>query len=228
MANKTSVRKPEEPAAARDARNEAGGRGLPAGAEARPGAARCHGLLQRHVLRAGRRAARRRCKTLIDQVDDNVFLAKLAVYSRERAYHEGHAGGLLLALSKRDPALFRKVFDRVVDNGRALRTLFQMVRSGQFGRKSLSYSLQRAFQRWLNAASVEQAAVGFDRQRSEPARRAAPGSADAGGQRPACAVRLADRQAGREVGTGHRGRSAGGGHGAGCFPQGGDGRGAGR
>ena len=32
--------------------------------------------------------------------------------------------------------------------------LFQMIRSGRFGRKSLSYALQRAFQRWLNGASV--------------------------------------------------------------------------
>jgi isocitrate/isopropylmalate dehydrogenase len=47
-----------------------------------------------------------------------------------------------------------RVFDRVVDNGRVLRTVFQMTRSGQFGRKSLSSSLQRAFQRWLNEASV--------------------------------------------------------------------------
>ncbi len=118
---------------------------------------------------------------------------------------------LLLVLSKRDPALFRKAFDRVVDNGRVLRTLFQMVRSGQFGRKSLSYSLQRAFQRWLNDGQRGEAAVGVDRQRSEPARRAAPGPADAAGQRAAGAVRLADRQAGREVGAGHGGRPAGGG-----------------
>ena len=61
---------------------------------------------------------------------------------------------LLVVLSKRDTALFHRVFDRVVDNGRVLRTLFQMIRSGQFGRTSLSSSLQRAFQRWLNEASV--------------------------------------------------------------------------
>ena len=53
-----------------------------------------------------------------------------------------------------------RVFDRVVDNGRVLRTVFQMIRSGQFknkagkGRVGLSSSLQRAFQRWLNTASV--------------------------------------------------------------------------
>src|SRR2546421_12954625 len=33
------------------------------------------------------------------------------------------------------------------------RTLFQMIRSGQFGRKSLSHAPQRAFQRWLNQAN---------------------------------------------------------------------------
>lgn len=92
--------------------------------------------------------------TLADQVDDNVFLAKLAVYSRERAYIKDMPAALLALLSKRDRALFHRAFDRVVDNGRVLRTLFQMIRSGQFGRKSLSYSLQRAFQRWFNGASV--------------------------------------------------------------------------
>ncbi len=41
----------------------------------------------------------------------------------------------------------------------------QFVRSGQFGRKGLSYSLQRAVQRWLNSASVEKllsASIGND------------------------------------------------------------------
>jgi 60 kDa SS-A/Ro ribonucleoprotein len=93
--------------------------------------------------------------TLIDQIADNTFLAKLAVYSRERAMMKDMPVALLVALSKRDPALFRKAFDRVVDNGRTLRTLVQFVRSGQFGRKSLSYALQRAVQRWLNSASIE-------------------------------------------------------------------------
>jgi hypothetical protein len=61
---------------------------------------------------------------------------------------------LLVVLSKRDNELLHRAFDRVVDNGRVLRTMFQMIRSGQFGRTSLSSSLQRAFQRWLNEASV--------------------------------------------------------------------------
>jgi 60 kDa SS-A/Ro ribonucleoprotein len=94
-------------------------------------------------------------RVLIAQVNDNQFLAKLAVYSRERAFMKDMPAALVLSLATRDTALMQKVFDRVIDNGRVLRTLFQMIRSGQFGKKSLSGSLQRAFQRWLNTASVE-------------------------------------------------------------------------
>lgn len=104
-------------------------------------------------------------RALIDQVDDSLFLAKLAVYSRERAYMKDMPAALLLVLAQRDSKLFHRAFDRVVDNGRVLRTLFQMLRSGQFGRKSLSSSLQRAFQRWLNKASVSvllSASIGND------------------------------------------------------------------
>ena len=104
-------------------------------------------------------------RALIAQVNDNLFLAKLAVYSRERAFMKDMPVALLLSLASRDTVLMHKVFDRVVDNGRTLRTLFQMIRSGQFGRKSLSGSLQRAFNRWLNAASVDKllsASIGHD------------------------------------------------------------------
>lgn len=118
---------------------------------------------------------------LVGQVDDNVFLAKLAVYSRERAFMKDMPAALLLILSKRDPALFQRVFDRVVDNGRVLRTLFQIVRSGQFGRKSLSYSLQRAFQRWLNQAGVGRllaASIGNDPSLRDVLRLARPTPTD--------------------------------------------------
>ncbi|MFO0428607.1 MAG: TROVE domain-containing protein [Planctomyces sp.] len=104
-------------------------------------------------------------KSLIAQVNDNVFLAKLAVYSRERAFMKDMPAALTATLATRDTELFHKVFDRVIDNGRVLRTLFQMIRSGQFGKKSLSSSLQRAFQRWLNTASPEKllsASIGHD------------------------------------------------------------------
>ena len=102
---------------------------------------------------------------LIDEVDDNQYLAKLALYAREKAFMKDIPAALLVALSVRDTELMHRVFDRVVDNGRVLRTVFQMIRSGQFkrntvkneagrGRVGLSSSVQRAFQHWLNTASV--------------------------------------------------------------------------
>ena len=97
---------------------------------------------------------------LIDEVDDNQYLAKLALYAREKAFMKDMPAALLVALSVRDTELMHRVFDRVVDNGRVLRTVFQMIRSGQFknkagkGRVGLSSSVQRAFQCWLNTASV--------------------------------------------------------------------------
>ncbi len=116
-------------------------------------------------------------RTLIGQVNDNVFLAKLAVYSRERAYMKDMPAALLAVLSTKDTQLLHQVFDRVVDNGRVLRTLFQMIRSGQFGRSSLSSSLQRAFQRWLNEASVGRllsASIGQDPSLRDVLRMARP------------------------------------------------------
>ena len=122
-------------------------------------------------------------KSLITQVNDNVFLAKLAIYSRERAYLKDMPAALAATLAARDTVLFHKVFDRVVDNGRVLRTLFQMIRSGQFGKKSLSSSLQRAFQRWLNTASPEKllsASIGHDPSLRDILRLARPTPVDNG------------------------------------------------
>ena len=109
-----------------------------------------------------------RSKTLV--TNSSVFLTNIrstagSEYNRERAYMKDMPAALLLALARRDSKLFHRTFDRVVDNGRVLRTLFQMLRSGQFGRKSLSSSLQRAFQRWLNKASINvllSASIGND------------------------------------------------------------------
>jgi 60 kDa SS-A/Ro ribonucleoprotein len=118
---------------------------------------------------------------LAAEVDDNVYLAKLAVYSRERAFMKDMPAALLLILAKREPALFQCVFERVVNNGRVLRTLLQMIRSGQFGRKGLSSSLQRAFQRWLNRASVSKllaASIGNDPSLRDVLRLARPTPVD--------------------------------------------------
>lgn len=120
-------------------------------------------------------------KSLVGQVNDNAFLAKLAIYSREHAYLKDMPAALTATLAARDTVLFQRVFDRVIDNGRVLRTLFQMIRSGQFGKKSLSSSLQRAFQRWLNTASPEKllsASIGHDPSLRDILRMARPTPSD--------------------------------------------------
>mgnify|MGYP000875711492 CR=1 FL=1 len=103
--------------------------------------------------------------TLCEQVPENEFIAKLALYSREKAFLKDMPVALLLILSRRDASLFHRVFERIVDNGQVLRSFIQMLRSGQFGRKSLSYSLQKEVQRWFNRGKVHRlitATIGND------------------------------------------------------------------
>lgn len=180
MANKNLFASATSTLPRADARNEAGGlayRLTPKHALAQLAATGCfNGVF--YTSAEDQLAAFR---GLIDQVDDNTYLAKLALYSRQKAFMKDMPAALLLVLSRRDPALFRQIFDRVIDNGRVLRTLFQMIRSGQFGRRSLSYALQRAFQRWLNSASVGQllsASIGNDPSLCDVLRLARPTPAD--------------------------------------------------
>jgi len=175
MANKTLFQLPRA-----DAVNEAGGRAYrltPKHALAQLAATGCFN----GVYYAEADGQLDMLLALAAQVDDNLFLARLAVYSRERALMKDMPAALLLVLSLRDRALFHRAFDRVVDNGRVLRTLFQMLRSGRFGRKGMSYSVQRAFQRWLNTASVGRllsAAIGHDPSLRDVLRLARPTPAD--------------------------------------------------
>jgi len=82
-------------------------------------------------------------------------LAKLAIWGRHNAYmKDTPAACVMRLLSRNNMDLFHKVFDKVIDNGRMLRNAFQMLRSGVFGRRSMGYSVQRAFQRWFNEKPV--------------------------------------------------------------------------
>ena len=164
MANRTLFSSTKSKLPRTDAWNEAGGRAYrltPKHALAQLAATGCFN----GTYYAAAESQLDTLRSLVGQVDDNVFLAKLAVYARERAFMKDMPAALLVVLSTRDTELTHRVFDRVVDNGRVLRTVFQMVRSGQFGRKGLSSSLRRAFQRWLNEASVGKllsASIGHD------------------------------------------------------------------
>ncbi|MDX8354933.1 RNA-binding protein [Cognatiyoonia sp. IB215182] len=105
-----------------------------------------------------------RAVALANKVDPS-FLAKAAVYTRKQGHMKDMPALLLAVLSARDPILFQRVFGRVVDNGKMLRTFVQIMRSGQTGRKSLGSAPKRMVAGWLNEASdraILQANVGND------------------------------------------------------------------
>jgi 60 kDa SS-A/Ro ribonucleoprotein len=91
------------------------------------------------------------------------FVARTAVFSRERGHMKDMPALLLAAVSLRDPKLMDQVFDRVIDSPRMLRTFVQIVRSGTTGRKSLGSAPKRCVRRWLDRrtdAAVFAASVG--------------------------------------------------------------------
>jgi 60 kDa SS-A/Ro ribonucleoprotein len=93
------------------------------------------------------------------------FIARTAVYARQAGGMKDLPALLCAVLSTRNPEMLKLVFDRVVDNGRMLRTFVQIVRSGAAGRTSLGTVPKRLVLRWLEARSDEQlfnASVGND------------------------------------------------------------------
>jgi 60 kDa SS-A/Ro ribonucleoprotein len=80
---------------------------------------------------------------------DGEFVAKCAVYARRTGMKDVPAL-LLASLSITSVQHFKKVFGRVVDNGRMLRNFVQILRSGVVGRKSLGTAPKALIQRWLN------------------------------------------------------------------------------
>lgn len=99
----------------------------------------------------------------IAQKVELLFIAKTAIYARERGYMKDMPALLLAMLAERDVALCAQIFDRVIDNGKMLRNFAQMVRSGVTGRKSFGSRPKKLIQQWLLAANEKQllqAAIG--------------------------------------------------------------------
>jgi 60 kDa SS-A/Ro ribonucleoprotein len=87
---------------------------------------------------------------------DAEFIAKTAVYSREKGFMKDIPAVLCAALSVKDAKLLRAVFDRVIDDGKMLRNFVQVLRSGVVGRKSLGTGPKKLVQRWLESRTDEQ------------------------------------------------------------------------
>ncbi|HLF84714.1 MAG TPA: RNA-binding protein, partial [Blastocatellia bacterium] len=84
------------------------------------------------------------------------FIARTAVYARERGFMKDIPALLCAVLSVKDRALLGRVFPRVIDNGKMLRNFVQVMRSGAVGRKSLGTAPKRLVREWLDARSDEQ------------------------------------------------------------------------
>jgi 60 kDa SS-A/Ro ribonucleoprotein len=84
------------------------------------------------------------------------FIARTAIYARERGFMKDMPALLCAVLSVKDRALLGRVFPRVIDNGKMLRTFVQIMRSGAVGRKSLGTAPKRLVREWFEARSDEQ------------------------------------------------------------------------
>jgi 60 kDa SS-A/Ro ribonucleoprotein len=84
------------------------------------------------------------------------WIAKTAVYARERAVMKDLPALLAAALSVRSADLLRQVFPRVIDSPKMLRNFVQIVRSGAVGRKSLGTVPKQLVLRWLAERSDDQ------------------------------------------------------------------------
>ena len=101
---------------------------------------------------------------LCEKVDAE-FIAKTAVFCRERGHMKDMPALLCAVLSVKSPALLQQVFPRVIDNAKMLRNFVQIMRSGAVGRKSLGTAPKRLVREWLDARDPEslfKASVGQD------------------------------------------------------------------
>lgn len=92
---------------------------------------------------------------LVKDVDAG-FIAKTAVYAREKGFMKDMPAVLCAALSVKDAQVLRTVFDRVINDGKMLRNFVQVLRSGVVGRKSLGTVPKKLVQRWLETRTDEQ------------------------------------------------------------------------
>jgi 60 kDa SS-A/Ro ribonucleoprotein len=78
------------------------------------------------------------------------FVAKTAVYARSEGLMKDMPALLASTLAVRDPVLFEKVAPRCIDNGRMIRNLVQMLRSGAVGEvKNLPRPVRRFIRNWV-------------------------------------------------------------------------------
>jgi len=83
------------------------------------------------------------------QAVEPAFLAKVAIHARTAGHMKDMPALLLAVLAVRDVQLLKRVFARVCDNGKMVRTFVQILRSGVAGRKSLGSAPKKLVQAWM-------------------------------------------------------------------------------
>lgn len=83
------------------------------------------------------------------------LVAKTALYCRLHGRMKEVPAFLVAHLAARDVGLMERVFPRVVDDGRMLRTFVQIVRSGVTGRRSFGSAPKRALRAWFASRSPD-------------------------------------------------------------------------
>jgi 60 kDa SS-A/Ro ribonucleoprotein len=119
---------------------------------------------------------------------DPLFLAKTAVYGRQKAYMKDMPAFLMVMLADAcrqlpvgdsDKSLFRRTFPKVIDNGKMLRNFIQIARSGATGKKFNvgSGAIRHAIRDWFQNKSpyaLFRASVGNDPSMRDILRMARP------------------------------------------------------
>jgi len=114
---------------------------------------------------------------------DAEFIARIAVFCRERGFMKDMPALLCAVLSVKDRELLNTVFPRVIDNAKMLRNFVQIMRSGAVGRKSLGSAPKRLVREWLDArdpATLFKANVGQDPSLTDIVKMVHPKPKDAG------------------------------------------------
>jgi 60 kDa SS-A/Ro ribonucleoprotein len=87
---------------------------------------------------------------------DSSFVAKTALYSRQRGLMKDMPALLAASLMVKDAGTGAMVFARVIDDAKMIRNFVQIIRSGVTGRKSLGTRPKRLITAWLDARSEAQ------------------------------------------------------------------------
>lgn len=87
---------------------------------------------------------------------DPEFVAKLAVYARQKGLMKDMPAVLASVVAGKDSDLLGQIFGQVVDNPKMLRNFVQVIRSGSTGRKSLGTRPKKLVQGYLEGLSDNQ------------------------------------------------------------------------